>query len=89
MKDKPRDAFLNFTYTRASCQSLKQRLSLADSGDLLKEGQGTSGKLSGEMQGNRNYGVTAEPNHISELCVDLTQCDIICYMPVIADALEV
>lgn len=78
MKDKPRDGFMNLTYTRASSASLKRRLNRLSS-DLATQ----SGEASTRSTRNR------ELAYITELCIDLTRSDVICYLPALTDALQV
>lgn len=78
MKDKPRDGFMSLTYTRASSNSLKRRLN----------------RLSSELTPNPQANSSSKTKHrelpfITELCVDLTRSDVICYLPALTDALEV
>ena len=78
MKDKPRDGFMSLTYTRASSNSLKRRLN----------------RLSSDLTPNLHASSSSKVKHrelpyITELCIDLTRSDVICYLPALTDAAEV
>lgn len=81
MKDKPRDSFVSFTYTRASSCSLKRRLNRL-SADL------TAAHKPPQQASNKSK----RPEHasyITELCLDFTRSDIICYLPALTEAVQV
>ena len=78
MKDKPRDGFMSLTYTRASSNSLKRRLNRLSS------------DLTPNLHTSSSYKVKhRELPYITELCIDLTRSDVICYLPALTNAAEV
>lgn len=78
MKEKPRDGFASFTFTRASSSSLKKRLYRLST-DLSAQSE----KQTKSSSRDRDLA------YITELCLDFTRSDVICYLPALADVIQV